>query len=309
MPIRNIKNSFMPPNYIYDLKCRDGNAGLSSLVDETLLHVIDSDWIYYLKQTESCYYKPNAEMTSDVITSYIYDNYSERPIFDKFKFEFDNWDETTDFTMFGSILKNAIKHTLLANKDRYDKLWYTTVAEFNPLWNVDGQTITERTLTQTGTEDTERTGTDEIERDLTTTDNTDISDIKAKTGTESVAHDGDDTLTSGKTTYDSGTMYDVQQDVTERDSSDTTTFNTTDTTTIDNDRTIENTGTETTTHDTKDTLTRDLADNERIVETRQGNIGVISSVALLNEYREFSNFVFLDIVSRDIVNTICYSIY
>ena len=57
------------------------------------------------------------------------------------------------------------------------------------------------------------------------------------------------------------------------------------------------------------TETRNLTDTERIIHTRQGNIGVVSSVRLLQEFAELANLNFLEIVGVDIINSITFMCY
>jgi hypothetical protein len=50
-------------------------------------------------------------------------------------------------------------------------------------------------------------------------------------------------------------------------------------------------------------------DTERISKERHGNIGVTTTTKLLSEFREYVNFNIMDIVAKDIVNTITEGVY
>lgn len=80
----------------------------------------------------------------------------------------------------------------------WDRLWASYVAEYNPIWNVDG-TISEtetRDLeaNHTGTDTIAKSGTDSLAKTGTVTDAKTGSDALAKTGTEAVAKSGYDSL-------------------------------------------------------------------------------------------------------------------
>lgn len=205
----------------------------------------------------------------------------------------------------------------ITNHDKYKHLDDLFKLEYNPIWNVDGVTTTERS----GTEgrDTSNTFTD------TTTYNTTV----AKTGTEALAisesdtHTGTDTTTynttegltdtNSETTYDSATFYDTDKKVdsntktgTEalgynstqaKTGSDTTTYNTSDT----------HTGSDTLGH--QGTGSEDIERSESETITRQGNQGITTTQSMALEEINYSNYIkLIEIIALDIVREITYAV-
>lgn len=77
------------------------------------------------------------------------------------------------------------------------------------------------------------------------------------------------------------------------------------------DETTAHTGTTTDSmvYNSDSTLTLDTIDTERIEVTRQGNIGVVSSVKLLEEYADLGDYVnFIATISHDVVSELCYMV-
>lgn len=342
MPYKIRYNTKCPPFTVRDLIARGENVGVTNLLNDDIIKKIGNDWIFYVTQTTSYRYNAIEPFSTNILTAYIYDNFKDRVILGKYANEFDGWYEQADFGYFTDAIKRTIEYTLMANKEKYNKLYYAMIAEFNPLWNVDGETITERELKQTGTVDESKTGTetnkqtgsDEVatrgmDTNAHTGTETNVKDETAdhtKTGSEATAHTGTDTRTTARTTYDSGTMFDTERVTDTPNTTDTTTFNTTesndvdatDTTTFNTTDTLTHNTTETETHNTTDTLThntlnsneRDLTDKETIHEIRRGNIGVTTTTKLLTEFVEYSDLVkFLNIICRDVVNSFTYMCY
>lgn len=112
-------------------------------------------------------------------------------------------------------LRKTIAYILESKMYNYQNLYNAMIAEYNPLWNVDGTETTVRELKQTGTDKFEKAGTD-------TTSNS-----------------GSDVTTGQKTTYDTSfldsdksTLEHGLESETEYDSSNTETRNLTDKETI-----------------------------------------------------------------------------
>lgn len=288
--VRN--NTKYAPFKMRDMIMRDTAAGCTNLINDDLYRDIGTDWFYYL--TQKCSYNAgyNTPITTNIITAYIFDNFKDRVMLDKYADEFDFWDETTDFPVYADLVKQSISYTLKANTEKYNKLYYAMIAEFNPLWNVDGTEITERELTQTGyvtdaktgTDTTSNTGTDttgtsgtetttkrgtdtetKTGRDTTTKTGTQATadtgteqyakagtETLGRSGTETTAGTGGVTTETSNTTYDSSTYYGKEKTEETRNTTDTKTLNTTDTTT-------HNT-TDTKTLNTLDTITYNIED-------------------------------------------------
>ena len=323
--LRTRNNTDYAPFKLCDMIVRDNTAGCTDLLENDLFRDIGDEWLYYLDQNITYRYRGLTPFQTNIITAYIYDHFKERVMLDKYSDEFYKWNESTDFTIYVEMIKNSISQTLVSNREKYKKLYYSMIAEFNPLWNVDGTETTERELRQTGTIEDSKTGSETTERagDVTTektgteTDRKTGTEDTATTGTDATAHTGTNSTLTANTTYDSTTMYDKERTTDTLNTTDTTTHNTTDTLTHNTTDTLTHNTTDTTTHNTTDTLThdtvnnneRDLLDTETIRVTRQGNIGVTTTTKLLTEFREYADFSFIDIVARDIVNTITFMTY
>lgn len=297
MPIRQTNNTGYAPIKIFDLFNRSDNAGCTNVLNDNITTKICHDWIYYVTQPAECVYTPNKKFNTNILTAYIFDNYKNRILFDDYADRFYEWDESTDFAYYVEMIKSSIEKTVIANEEKYNKLYYSMIAEFNPLWNVDGETITERILSQTGTDENAKTGSDETvsNRDISETETVDSdttntgtdttaktgsdtvsktgTDTDAKTGTETLGKAGTETTVAGNTTYNSSTFYDGTENETTHNTTDTTTFNTTDTTTHNTEDVTEYDSTETVTHNTEtDTdVARDKTTDDDTTETTTYN--------------------------------------
>lgn len=205
----------------------------------------------------------------------------------------------------------------ITNQDRYAHLYKLFNMDYNPIWNVDGVTTTERS------------GTEGRDASNTFTDTTTYNNTQAKTGTEGIAisesetHTGTDTTTyntteghtetDSKTTYDSATFYDTDKKV----SSDTKTG----TEALGYNSTVAKTGGDTTTYNTSDTHTgsdtlghqgissEDIERAESETVTRQGNQGVTTTQSMALEEIDYSNYIkLIEIIALDIVREITYSV-
>ena len=308
MPIRQRNNTSYPPIKIRDLIYRGNNTGLESLIPEDIHAAIPEDWIYFIKQSTSY-----MGIDTDLLTSYIFEHFKDRVINDRYADEFYNWDESTDFAAFCYLIIGTISNTLMANTEKYNKIFYAEFAKFNPMWNVDGTEVTERTLDQTGTDENAKSGKDTNTKTGNETDEKTGTEANTRTGDETVSASGTDTRTTSRTTFDSSTFYDVEKVVDEpTQREDKTTYNNLkDETSFTNrkDTHTYNQVKDQTDYDSKDTETRNLHDVEYIKHTRQGNIGVVSTVRLLQEYVELSEVNILDVIASDVVNSFTYMTY
>lgn len=203
--VRN--NTKYAPFKLRDMIMRDTAAGCTNLINDNLYRDIGTDWFYYLTQTCSYNAGYNTPITTNIITAYIFDNFKDRVMLEKYADEFDFWDESTDFPVYVDMVKQSISYTLKANTEKYNKLYYAMIAEFNPLWNVDGTEITERELTQTGHVTDTKTGTDTTSNTGTDTTGTSGTETTTKRGTDTETKTGTDTATKTGTqaTADTGT--------------------------------------------------------------------------------------------------------
>lgn len=309
MPLRMIDNTKYPPVRIKDLVYRNTTPGIESFIPEDIQLEINEDWIYFLMQVTE--YKG---ITTDYLTSRIYEMYSSRVIYDRYTEDFYDWDETQDFSTFCDMINATVYHVLKTNAEKYRKIYESQFLKFHPEWNVDGEEITERELNMTGTDAHAKTGDDTA----TKTGNYEVeklgSESSTRTGNEKTDYAGTDTETISKTTYDSATFYDVEKRVNQPTTkNDTLTYNNVkdeQTFTGRKDKTTYNTLKDKTDYNSTDTETRNMKDAERTVYIRHGNIGVVSTVRLLLENVELAEKVdFVGSVARDIVNAITYMTY
>lgn len=243
-------------------------------------------------------------------------------------------------------LKDHIDMVFSVNTWKYKKLYDVYIAEYNPLWNVEGtEKLTihrEEEGTREGSND--KTGYDELKRTGTET--------TAYTGSESIAKSGHDSLTKtgketnektgsfseansgsiqeARTTFDSDTDYDTNKttDTTTKTTTysstnpvtdelsftqrkDQTDYNSSDTHSFTNrqDQLTNNT-TDKTTYNSSNSIdegTTGTLDEVQIRE-RGGNIGVTSSMELINQQIDMADRLpLLRIIALDIAKEISYS--
>lgn len=198
----------------------------------------------------------------------------------------------------------------------FTKMYAALLAEYNPLWNIDGVEGLVTKTTRTGTDTMAHTGKDTVQASgndtlshtgtdtdtLSGTDTTDhdiTTDQNVRTGSEALARTGNDTDTDQVATFDSGgNLMPERSKRTDYLSTDTTTYNSltdshtldsTDATTYGKVDTLVHGHIETTAHGKKDettynstnTNTKNLVDDYLEMKIRQGNIGVTKSTELI----------------------------
>ena len=309
MPLKVMNNTNYAPIKIKDLITRGSHSGVSSLIPENINQQINDQWIYYLMQLDTYMLAQ-----TDLLTAHIYQNYKDRIIYDRYSDMFSGWNESEDFEVFAGMLEETIKTTLIGNKEKYRKIFEAQFLKFHPEWNVDGEEITERILNQTGTVNDQKTGDDTTTRTGNETDTKTGSETNTRTGSETNTETGSTTETTSRTTYDSPTFYDAEKvTTTPNQATDTKTYNQVTDTAAFNNRTDTHTYNQVkdkTDYNNTNVNTRNLQDIEKTIYTRHGNIGVVSTVRLLQEYVEIAEQLnFLDIVAKDIVNSITYMTY
>ena len=233
---------------------------------------------------------------------------------------------------------NDVKSTIVVlfamNTWKYTHLYNLYVAQYNPIWNVDGEekTVTHRetsgtldktdgksgddTLEYMGSEGLAKTGDDTLEYMG--------SSSKGISGTISTKNSGD--VQQAKTTFDSNTDYDTEKttDTTAKDNTygkksdgttdpysestsftnrkDKTTYNSTDTRSFTNRK-------DKTTYNSTNTIDEDSTGtyDEEITHTRTGNIGVTQTQTMFTAELELAGqFKFFDTIAHDIAATISY---
>ena len=165
----------------------------------------------------------------------IYNKFGERNLFSRYFEMIDKWDGTQeDYEVVERFMINDILSCIYNNRYKWANLMKSTMLEFNPLWNVDAEEITTRTLEQdgtiqnakTGTETTHVTGTETNNKTGTETSKKTGTETDVKTGTETNAKTGTERTLTDETTEDKKTGTETIV----KTGSEQLTYNTTDTT-------------------------------------------------------------------------------
>lgn len=232
------------------------------------------------------------------LDAYIYLNYGNRNLRESVYYWIEKWTgDNEDYASVAEEVKDLVQLCYMTNRNKWVKLYESTILEFNPLYNVDATEQTTRTLEQdgtvtidkTGTETSKKTGTESNQKTGTETSNktgteklvTDESIEDSKTGTETMAKSGSDTTTyntietaaktgtedtehqSAKTTTESvtttesATFYDAKKTVEAGAGNDNT-----DLTTFNTENEVSKTGTDAVSHNTTDTMTYNTQNTE-----------------------------------------------
>lgn len=285
--------------------------------DESLGNIASTLWYQFIKGQ---------------FDEYIWSNFYKRELFDNPKF----CDED-ELKVLNNIKKTLLIH--FKSKARlYERLFEGYMADFNPLWNVDGVVGEIRETNHTGTDTDAHTGTDSNSSTdggslIRTGNETDAyagKQSNTRTGDQTTTYEGADVQVTSKTTFDSATFkevekvetgftqgdgHDRQDNVHYTNLKDETEFtNRLDTHTYNNVTDTRNlTSNGTTTYNSTLQRTKALKDTDLFMQIRQGNIGVVSSVKLLEEffamYGENKLIDFVHYVVNDCVSQISYSIY
>lgn len=218
--------------------------------------------------------------------------YSQRDIFLNPRFDIEDSDKC---------INNIIKtfSIFLISKDRqFDRMFNAIMADFNPLWNVDGVTGHIEEIYRTGTDTHKLSGTD-------STSTTDTGDI-TKSGNETMVGSGTDTNTHSVKTFDDGSNWkESSKDALGKGSTDTHTYN--------NVKDTHNlAGSSSTTFGKQDLETRNMEDKTLWMDIRQGNIGVTRSDELVTKALELFQseiYDFAKTVVNACVDQVSYAIY
>lgn len=273
--------------------------------------------------------------------------YPNRTVFfnDRFPFNPNDPENAADIASCIANIKRTFAVYLKSKNYTYSRLYNTTVAEYNPLYNVDAYEFEDTISDHTGTNENEKSGSDtNVKSGDTTVDylgeesviksgnetiENEGSEENVRSGSEDLSHDGVDTTTNSRTTFDSSTEYETDKSEVEPGVTDTTTYNNvtdtrnfidrvdthtyndvTDTKSYDerSDKTSYNDVTDEMTYNSKNTETRNLHDVEGVTRRRYGNIGVTKSTDLIDAERETVLYDFYKKVVHDCVNLITYAV-
>ena len=254
----------------------------------------------------------------------VWSNFYRREVFSNAKFTGTN-DELL------AVIKKTIAIHWKSRNRIYNRMFNAYMADFNPLWNVDGVTGEIRESTHTGTDTDTHSGKDTtltedngtIKKSGSEVDTIAGSKTNIRSGNEVTASSGTDTVAGSKTTYDSDTLYPTDQAETDYGRSDTHTYNNvTDTESYANRSDTHQYNNVTDTHDLdgknettyasqlKKTL--NLKDKDIALTIRQGNIGVTKSSELLQDTLDLYATDLMDFVKyvmNDTLDQVSYAVY
>ena len=274
---------------------------------------LEQNFVNYICRTVIFDYPPIITQTSETTALWleIFSKYGERKIFDEYFKFISGWDNTHDEReIINQLMQNDVVNCMLENRYKWTKLFETTILEFNPLWNVDGVEGRIKQNKQTGTDTNEHRGNDNTEHRGYDNLSKRGNNTNVKTGNTKREWDGTDTDTTQKTTTESTTFYDTEKTTHEKDTDETETYNNVqDRLTLDTDEKTQFNSNDKVTYTSDLIRTLNLKDEELEMVIRQGNIGVVSSVKLLLEFRDFVNYRVADIVANDIVKSITKGVY
>ena len=212
-----------------------------------------------------------------------------------------------------TLYNNIIKSVILINDYKYNKLYQTTLLEYNPIWNVDGKTITtygsytvdnligENEVTNTYGEHSDNyvvgAKTDTSINDYGERIN--VNGERITTDTQSLqAYDSTDYVNTNKNVSNQSEVTDTQSAY--QDKLTNTTSQSTNTTNFGKVENKINNGSRA----DKETY----SEHKDTIE-KQGNIGVTSTQNLINQEREVAMFSFYNVLFNDIIDFITIGVY
>ena len=255
----------------------------------------------------------------------VWNDFYDREIFDGDKFDKETESDLKD------VVVKTIKIHLKSKARIYDRMFNAYMADFNPLWNVDGVVGEIRETTHTGTDTDAHTGKDttltEDKGNITKSGNeSDLhtgSKSNVRTGSITTNDSGSDVTTNQKTTFNDNHFNDTDKSTLQHGKNESETFNNltdtetynnqTDTHTYNNVKDTRNlNGKNETTFSSQLQKTLNLKDKDIAMTIRQGNIGVTRSDELISKAMEMFEsdlYDFVHYVVNDCLNQVCYAIY
>lgn len=195
------------------------------------------------------------------------------------------------------IFKTAIKYWSAAEVQNWNKLYDTTVLDYNPIWNKDG-TVTE---------------TEKHIKNNNYTDVTDgkIADHSSTNGNQNTETSGNENIDTTNNTNEKNYVFGFNSDSAAQ-SGETVTDDTGNTKTnrSENSKTNSSANTDATTtnntnfkHDEKENIDREYT------RTEQGNIGITTTQQMINEEREVDKFNLMDYIIDRFKQRFCLLVY
>ena len=244
-----------------------------------------------------------------LIDEFLKFNYGNRDMLYDF---YEYLDGATDATILAWI-KQKIYLLFQAKNESYKRIYQGLTEEYNPLWNVDG-TETEThsgtdTETHSGSDTVSNSGTDRTTEAHSGTDTRTIENTGTDTNTET--NSGTDTVNENVATFDNPNMtpQSQTQTINGKQTVNAMQRNTTTTDGLAHGESINGSVTHGLETETEYGHVTTYANGHKITRERHGNIGVTKSTELLRDHLElWQGLSFLDIIAKDIINTICYSV-
>lgn len=196
-----------------------------------------------------------------------------------------------------NIFKTAIKYWSAAEVQNWNKLYDTTVLDYNPIWNKDG------TVTETEKHIKNNNYTD-------VTDGT-IADHSSTIGNQSTESSGNENTDTTNNTNEKNYVFGFNSESAAQ-SGETVTDDTgsTNTDRSENSTTNSSANTDATTtnntnfkHDEKENIDREYT------RTEQGNIGITTTQQMINEEREVDKFNLMDYIIDRFKQRFCLLVY
>lgn len=239
---------------------------------------------------------------------------------DRFVFINNRYSSDDDLTNVANI-KRAFAIWIKSKKRLIDGLYGGYIAEFNPLWNVDGVVGEIRETNHTGTDVNKKTGDDTT----TKSGNTELEKFGKESNTKNgnMERDFEGAEIDVKSTmtfddqehwklaekYEKG--YSTEQGHERKEIEKYTNLKDDLEFTNRKDKTTYNNVKDKMDYNSTNTETKNLKDSDLFMQIRQGNIGVVSSVSLLTENQELYMSELMDLwkwIVRMCVNQVSYSI-
>lgn len=195
----------------------------------------EQELAHILTATDSIHYYSNILQMPYILIN-LYNNFGERYLLSKFYEYIDTWDGTnSDMHSISDSMQDELFRCIKINRYKWTKLYESTIAEFNPLYNVDATEETTRTLEQDGTVSNQKSGTETSKKSGTETSAKSGTETSARTGTEQTVTDEEtaDRKTGTETSAKTGSeqiSYDTEEK-TDYDGSEATTHQKAETTT------------------------------------------------------------------------------
>lgn len=200
-------------------------------------------------------------------------------------------------------------------------LYNSTLYKYVPIWNKDGTITEDRDLsenedeTNSGSQTTGKTTIDDENTSGSEITDRTITDDENTSGTVDSSGETDADLRGNVTAFDTDSYSPNDQQTQDINTSSHADHSGERDLTRDEDATVTTSGerdltrTETGSATSSGTRDRDRTENEKTVRVEQGNIGVTTTQAMIQEQRDISLFSLYDVIMQDFKHEFCVMIY